>query len=194
MEAPEVFRRTVEFFESAKLDYFVTGSIASMFYGEARMTGDVDMVVDLRVSDAMELCRGFEDRDRFYYSEEAIAEAVQSAGQFNIVDSSQDFKVDFVQMHEGFDEGRMARRKRAEPFPGLEAWISSPEDVILKKLEFYKMGASDKHLRDIAGMLRVSGPQLDRSFLEHWALRLGVSKEWKYVMDREAGREPGPTV
>lgn len=62
--------------------------------------------------------------------------------------------------------------------------VSSAEDVILHKLVFFKQGSSDKHLRDIAGMLRVSGPEIDHLYIDHWALLLGVRDEWLMIKRR----------
>ena len=66
--------------------------------------------------------------------------------------------------------------------------------MILKKLTYFREGRSDKHLRDIASIFKVSGELLDRAYAEHWAMRLGVSELWRYVVARAEGREPGPTV
>jgi hypothetical protein len=50
--------------------------------------------------------------------------------------------------------------------------------VILKKLEYYREGGSQKHLRDIAGVLRTT-EGLDRAYIERWADQLGVRAEWQ---------------
>jgi hypothetical protein len=55
--------------------------------------------------------------------------------------------------------------------------MSAPEDVILMKLKFYKEGGSDKHLRDIASMMKISGDEMEKGYLEEWAGKLGVSEE-----------------
>ena len=56
--------------------------------------------------------------------------------------------------------------------------------MIIKKMEYYRLGESDKHLRDIAGVLRVSGPAIDRAYIEDWAARLGLSDIWQRVLAR----------
>jgi hypothetical protein len=45
-------------------------------------------------------------------------------------------------------------------------------------------GQADKHLRDIRGMLAVSGDQLDRAALEEWIQRRGLAAEWRMVSDK----------
>ena len=61
------------------------------------------------------------------------------------------------------------------------------EDVILKKMEAYREGGSEKHLRDIAGVLKISGERLDRSYIQDWADRLGVTEVWQDVLRRVSG-------
>jgi len=54
-------------------------------------------------------------------------------------------------------------------------WLAPPEYVILWKLEFYREGAGDKHLRDVRGMLAVSSEHINMQFLEEWTGKLGLA-------------------
>jgi hypothetical protein len=56
--------------------------------------------------------------------------------------------------------------------------------VVLGKLLYYHEGGSDKHLRDIAGMLQVSGEEIDRGYIARWAEQLGVMQPWRAVLER----------
>jgi hypothetical protein len=67
------------------------------------------------------------------------------------------------------------------PAPDYDAVFASPEDVILKKLEYHREGGSDKHLRDIAGVLKISGDPLDLAYLDDWSSRLGLADLWAKV-------------
>ena len=60
--------------------------------------------------------------------------------------------------------------------------IAPPEYVIVRKLEYFREGRSEKHLRDIRAMLAVSGEQLDRVTLNEWIQRLGLESEWRRVV------------
>jgi hypothetical protein len=53
--------------------------------------------------------------------------------------------------------------------------------VIVRKLEFYREGGSEKHLRDIRSMLVVSGDQVDRKALADWIVRLGLKASWSQI-------------
>jgi hypothetical protein len=52
------------------------------------------------------------------------------------------------------------------------------ESVIVSKLRYFQLGGSDRHLRDIARMMEISGSDVDRSALEGWIARLNLTDEW----------------
>jgi hypothetical protein len=56
--------------------------------------------------------------------------------------------------------------------------------VIIKKMEYYKEGSSDKHIRDIMGVLKISGEMIDREYISLWAKKLNLEDIWKTVLDR----------
>ena len=62
---------------------------------------------------------------------------------------------------------------------GREVPIAAPEYVILHKLRFRLQGASERHLRDIRGMLRVLGGTIDIVALERDAAAFGLTAAWK---------------
>lgn len=110
---------------------------------------------------------------------------MEHGSQFNIIHVLSGLKADLILPDDsGFSESRLVRARRTEAAPGRFVMMSSPEDVILKKLEFYRLGGSDKHLRDIASMMKISGETFDRAYLDHWALRLGVQVEWGTMKQR----------
>lgn len=63
-------------------------------------------------------------------------------------------------------------------------WFASPEDVILKKLQYYLEGRSEKHIRDIAGVIRVQGDALDRTFISEWATRMNTIDAWLHILEK----------
>lgn len=176
--------RLGEILNKGQVKYFVTESVAAMYYGEARMTRDVDVVVHLRDADVAMLADEMKEPE-FYLDRRAIVEAMQVEGSFNAIHNPTGMKVDFMCAElDPYNESRFRRAVFVELIAGVRMWTSAPEDVILKKLEFYKQGGSDKHLRDIASMIRVSGETFDRAYLDSWAQRLGVAEEWRAVRER----------
>jgi hypothetical protein len=181
MEQSELLRYFTRILEQLGLRYFVTGSVATIFFGEPRFTNDIDIVVDLPPNRIPELCGIFPSED-FYISEEAVRRAVARKSQFNVIHPASGLKVDvMVPSEDAFNRSRFARARRLMPAPDYDAVFASPEDVILKKLEYHREGGSDKHLRDIAGVLKISGDQLDLSYLAEWSSRLVLADLWEKV-------------
>jgi hypothetical protein len=79
-----------------------------------------------------------------------------------------------------FDRSRLNRAMLVQ-FGDGNLKVAAPEDIILKKLEYYREGGSDKHLRDIGGILRVSGDQVDKAYVRNWASQINVMSEWERV-------------
>ncbi|HEV2854162.1 MAG TPA: hypothetical protein VHC97_15315 [Thermoanaerobaculia bacterium] len=184
MEQSELLRRVTGVLERLGLRYFVTGSMATIFFGEPRFTNDIDIVVDLPASRIADLCAAFPSPE-FYLSEETVRRAVARRGQFNIIQPASGLKVDvMVPADTPFNRGRFLRAQRVRPLPDLDAVFSSAEDVILKKMEAYLEGGSEKHLRDITGILKISGKDLDRSYIAEWAERMGTSEVWEEILKR----------
>lgn len=181
MEQSELLRYVTAHLEQLGLRYFVTGSVATIFFGEPRFTNDIDIVVDLPERRIADFCKGF-PADDFYVSEEAVRRAVSKRRQFNVIHPVSGLKVDImVPTEDAFNRSRFARTRRLRTGPGRDAVFASPEDVILKKLEYYREGGSEKHLRDIAGILKISGEQLDFAYLDEWSARQGVADLWVRV-------------
>jgi hypothetical protein len=184
MEQYELLRHLVRCFESLGIQYFVTGSMASMAYGEPRLTNDIDVVADIKKEHIVGLKKCFPE-DEFYLSEEAIQEAINRHHQFNVIHPASGLKIDvIVRKKSGLDNSRFERIKRLNITGDTEANFSSPEDVIIKKMEFYKEGESEKHLRDITGILKISGDIIDYNYINRWADALGLREIWDAVLKR----------
>ena len=170
--------------EKLELRYLITGSIATVFYGEPRFTNDIDIVVDLPPARVDALCAAFPSPE-FYVSAEAARQAVARKSQFNVIHPSSGLKLDLIVPAESaFNRSRLGRARSLHPAPDYVASFASPEDVILMKLVFHRQGGSDKHLRDVAGVLRISGERLDREYLDAWAKQLGLEEIWRAVQQR----------
>jgi Nucleotidyl transferase AbiEii toxin, Type IV TA system len=184
MEQYELLRRLTEALDRLGIPYLVTGSIATIAYGEPRFTIDIDVVIDLRPEQVDSFCAIFPEPE-FYCPRDFAAEAVRKQFQFNVLQPETGLKIDvIVATGSAFDRTRLRRAQRLPAQPGFEAWFASPEDVILKKLEYYKEGGSEKHIRDILGILRIRGERVDRGYIADWADRLGVTAEWELILAR----------
>jgi hypothetical protein len=76
----------------------------------------------------------------------------------------------------------LARLQRL-PVPGdFTTWFIPPEDLILKKMDAYREGRSEKHLRDIASILKVSAERIDRGYITEWSNKLRLSDTWNAIV------------
>ena len=90
---------------------------------------------------------------------------------------------------DAFDALRMSRKVQLSVDEETVGWFSSAEDLILKKLAFFRLGGSEKHLRDISGVLLVQGERIDQTYLDCWAEKLGVTEELALVRQRLSEQE-----
>jgi len=170
--------------ERLGIPYVVTGSTAGILYGEPRMTHDVDIVIALTVRDIQAVVEAFPIEDFYCPPEEVIEIEVRRGqrGHFNLIHHGSGFKADMYLAFDELHRWALAHR-RVVSVDGLPLSIAPVEYVILRKLEYFREGQSQKHVRDIRGMLAVSSEQLDRSFLESWIARLGLTAEWQRVVE-----------
>lgn len=184
MEQYELMRHLVRCLESLGIQYIITGSMASMAYGEPRFTNDVDIVADIKEDHIEGLKKCFPEGE-FYLSGDAIKRAIMHHGQFNIIHPATGFKIDVVIRKDGaFDNSRFSRFKTFKITDDTKANFAAPEDVIIKKMEYYKKGGSDKHLRDIRGMLKISDQPVDYDYIGQWAVKLDLRDVLEIILKR----------
>lgn len=189
MTQAELLRSVASAFEDLGITYMIGGSQASVYYGESRFTQDIDLVTDLKPEHIPALVDRF-PAGEFYLSVESAREAVETRGQFNIIHAESALKIDvFVNKDTDYDRLRLDRRQRLPLVPGREAYFARPEDIILYKMLYFRDGQSDVHVRDILGILRVSGPEIDTAYIAEWAGRLGLSAIWAAVRTRAQANE-----
>jgi hypothetical protein len=177
IDALEVTLSVTRVLESLKVRYVIGGSFASAIHGLVRTTMDVDIVADLRGEHVQSLVSSLQEA--FYIDEGAVSRGIINRTIFNLIHLTTMFKVDiFLPQDRPFDEQQFARRKKQvmNPDSGESLWVLSAEDVILAKLDWFRMGGdvSEVQWRDIITVLKVKHPNLDHMYLEKWAIVLGV--------------------
>lgn len=173
---------------AAGIEYMVTGSVACIVYGEPRLTHDVDVVLTLRDSaDAEAIERAFPASDFYVPPLEVIrAEQARSLrGHFNIIHHDTGYKADvYLCGRDPLHRWALERRQRVQ-LEGTELVVAPVAYVVLRKLEYFREGGSQKHLDDIAGILRVSGDTIDIGEIDRLAGERGLAAEWGAAKARQ---------
>ncbi len=186
MTPAALFRRLVTRLDTAGIPYMLTGSFASAFHGRPRATQDIDLVIAPTPERLRQFLRTLPAAE-FYADEAAALEALQHESQFNLLDLATGWKVDLIcRKSREFSQVEFGRRVAAS-VEGEPLWVASLEDVILAKLEWAKLGGSLRQLEDVAGLLVVRGPEVDRAYLQRWVAALGVAAEWRAARDLATG-------
>lgn len=184
MPAPDPFLLFAKRFRGLEVPYMIKGGVAAIFYGEPRLTNDVDIVAALRLEDFPALEAAF-PADEFYRPprEVFLIETGRSRrGHFNLIHHASGFKADVYLAGDDPLHAWALGRARREVIEGEEVSFAPPEFVILKKLQFYREGESSKHLRDIQRMPVAMGESWDRSELLRRVEELGLQPEWARVL------------
>jgi hypothetical protein len=159
-----------------EIPYAVGGSWASSLLGKPRLTHDVDLTVEPFPGKETAFCASFPDD--YYVSLPMIQDAIRRRSSFNIIHWASGFKVDiFVRKDRPYDASVLARRRMHSLSEGRSLSLVSPEDVILLKLEWYRLGGntSERQLEDVRGVFQMQAGKLDQAYLDHWAADIGVS-------------------
>lgn len=177
----------LEAFEKFGITYYIGGSVAGMTYGEYRQTNDVDVIADLKSEDIASLV--LEWSDVFLVEEKTIREALHHGRSFNLIHLTEFFKVDvFPLKQRAYDHEVVARRRREfiETAPPLAAFLASPEDILLAKLEWFRAGEeiSDRQWRDILGICKTQATDLDFMYLHKWAKELDIADLLMRALDQ----------
>lgn len=183
MPEPNLFQIFAGRLNGLGIRYMITGAVASIIYGEARLTHDIDLVMEVHADEAEKIVRVFPLQEFYCPPVEVIRlEAGRPLrGHFNIIHHDTGFKADIYLM--GQDDLHLwaMSNRRCIQMRGDPLWVAPPEYVILRKLEYYRAGGSEKHLRDISGMLEISLDQLDMAEIEERVRNRGLEKEWDQV-------------
>jgi hypothetical protein len=174
-EALDVTMQVTQVLDRLRVPYVIGGSIASSIYGPPRSTQDVDVVADLWDEQVPAFIAALQSD--FYLDEAAIREAVRRRWSFNVIHLQTTLKIDvFVAKRDVPTAQEFARRRPYVPehAPDAQLFIASPEDVVVQKLFWYRLGdhVSDRQWLDALGVVKARLTRLDlaymRDMLNRW--------------------------
>jgi len=174
-------------FKEIGIQYLIGGSVASSMLGLSRTTMDVDIVSIITTNRVSDLYEGL--KDKYYIDKEMIYDAIEKRSSFNIIHIESMFKVDiFILKDREYDKESFFRKKIDSFSEGenyIDIFIYSPEDIILNKLEWYKIGGeiSERQWNDVKGVIKVQDKNLDLDYLIKWSKELKVNDLLEKVLN-----------
>jgi hypothetical protein len=177
-ESIQVTLLVINVFETLGIAYLIGGSFASTAYGRIRTTQDVDIIAFIEPSHIDPFVKQLDSA--FYLDEKRIRDAITRQTNFNLIHLETMFKVDiFLPKDRPFDQNQLSRRvkRTIDKESAREVYFSSPEDTMLAKLEWYRLGGevSEVQWRDIKGILRQRSDQLDMAYLNDSAQAMQIA-------------------
>lgn len=178
-DSKDLLMEVVGILGDLKIPYLITGGMAVLVWGRPRFTADIDIVVELKMSDIDKLITALRSLSKAgYIDKNMMIEALNNYGEFNFIDGNTGIKIDFWILKENsFDLSRLKRRVKKKVFNN-EVYFSSPEDLILSKLEWFLESESSRHTEDIESIFKISGENLDLEYLKKWARKM---KTWEIL-------------
>jgi hypothetical protein len=175
-----VFLDVIRKLEQKQIPYMVVGSIASTIYGEPRLTHDMDVVIDILPAHISDLELLFPLESYYCPPQEILKSELTQRGQFNLLHHQSGLKIDFmIRKNSAHSIEEFRRKQKVDFIAGQKVYVACPEDIIIKKLVFYREGLSDKHLKDIRGIIAHS--KIDQNYLQHWINELKLENEYSKV-------------
>jgi hypothetical protein len=183
MQEPELFLVFLKPLNRLKLEYMITGATAAIVYGTPRLTNDLDVVLKLNLSEINEFRKAFTEDDYYVPPEEVITAEISREyhGHVNLLHLETGYKADcYIVGHDPLHIWALKNRRALE-FHSETIWIAPPEYVILRKLQYYREGGSEKHLNDIRNMIQISGKNIDFNLLKEKINQLKLEDQWKLI-------------
>lgn len=174
---PDLIELFVRPLERAGVEYMITGGVAAVIYGDPRFTRDVDLVLELDADGTSDLLAAFDPADFYLPPVEVLTEEAGRAegGHFNIIHHDTALRADvYTAGKVALHRWALDRVVRLSVGAG-EISVAPIEYVVVRKLQYFRDSGSDRHLRDIAMMLRFSGDAVERNDLEEWCGRLALT-------------------
>lgn len=178
MNFEPVLARITAAFEQSGVEYMLTGSFASTYYGAIRSTLDIDFVVAANASQ-LEVFVGRLPKSDYYVDLGAALEAHKMESMFNVIDNDTGSKIDLImRKSRPFSQEEFRRRVLAR-IEGITLHVATAEDIVIAKLEWAKLSESWRQIEDVARVLRAQSSRIDHTYVDRWVRELGLGREWK---------------
>jgi hypothetical protein len=155
----------------------VTGSLVSSVHGVPRATQDIDIVV-APTREQLSALMDYFGEPTYDSDKDDAFDALHRRSMFSVIDRRGIWKIDFIVRKERpYSLREFGRRQKVEIL-GLSVYATTPEDMVLAKLEWAKLGESERQIKDAAGIIEIQGANLDLDYVERWVAALGIEDQW----------------
>ena len=181
VDVPDLVGLFIRPLEDLEIPYMVTGGVASVVYGDPRFTRDIDVVLQLASVDVERFASAFDSGDFYVPPVEVLQEEAGrvGGGHFTVIHRDSALRADIYVVADDPLHAWGFQRRRRLPLDDFAIWLAPIEYVILRKLEYFQASGSERHLRDIALMLRISSAIVDHAALRDWIERLDLTDPWR---------------
>jgi hypothetical protein len=179
-QAPSLVGLFIAPINRAGIDYMVTGGLAAVVYGHPRLTLDVDLVIRFAPNDAVAFAALWPAESFYCPPVQVIIEehARTAQGHFNVIHIETAMRADVYLAGANAFNAWALQHRVVRQVEGEAVQFAPIEYVIVNKLRYFQMGGSDRHLRDVARMMAISGTEVDPPTLNGWIASHGLGAEW----------------
>jgi hypothetical protein len=181
----DFLKKLIKVLGDFSIPYMISGSFGSSYHGRPRATKDIDIVIAPTEKLLLEFVESL--GEDYYVSLEGVRDAFDNNSMFNIIDNLSGWKADFILRKARAFSRQEFERKRIAEIGGLNVWVTSPEDIILSKLEWSKDSQSERQFGDALGVAVVQWDRLEIDYLRKWAKELQVGDSLEQLLE-QAGR------
>jgi hypothetical protein len=166
----ELIRTITSSLEEKRIPYMISGSLAFNIYCIPRMSMDIDMVIELNLTNVNDFFNIFSTG--YYIDQDTVIQEIKNHGMFNIIDHRSGFKIDFmIRKNTEYRQLEFSRKVR-KVLLDIPVWMVSPEDLIISKLAWIQELQSGKQSQDI--MMLQALPEIDRDYIDSWCKKLNL--------------------
>lgn len=170
----QALSKIAQFLQRHRIPYALIGAMALNMYGRPRTTLDIDFLI-LLDEEEIDKIKDEAARNNILTDEEWVKHnpMITKSHMRFIID---EITIDLMLPRDDHDREALKRRKKKK-VNNKTIWIIAPEDLILQKL---KVGRP-RDFEDALTVLERLFGELDITYLEGWAKRLGISNELSYI-------------
>lgn len=166
MTAIETAIAVIQTMDALEIPYMLVGSFSSSYYGVARSTKDVDLVVQLGDRSISEVDHAL--GPRFKLDRQMSFETITGTTKHVFAVEETTFQVEVFRLSDDLHDQERFRRRQRVKFQGHDTWLPTAEDVILTKLVWSSTGNRPKDADDVRNVIAVQGDAIDWDYVHRW--------------------------